>query len=895
MTAIALLLLLRSACAAAPADPGWIWVEGERPARTDIAFAHPWYAGEVKKGELSGGEFIANFGPRVGNAEYEVEIPSSGTWAFWVRANPVMRECAWRLDGRAWTTLDMNRNKRGELNIAADGGVDLRYIAWAKAGDLALAKGTHRIELSFRDGSEHHGSLDCFVLARAPFEPQGKLKPGERSGLADPGTWAFEPAPDRFADDALLDLRGLNEPVAGQSGFVRRSDSGDDFVLGDGRPVRFWAVNTTVFRSADLAGVERHARFLAKRGVNMVRAHVQVSVSTDGSRIADTDARTIDDIRKLVAGMKRAGIYTTISPYWAAAQRRVPASWGVDAPADRDAQGLLFFDGDLQSGYREWLRALYAPVNPYTGIPLAKDPAVAVIQLQNEDSLLFWTAGNLKGAPLRRLGVMYGRFLKGKYGSTEAAVRVWGTGAGLKEDDPGHGYVHIQHPWELTQDRPGAMGKRLADQVEFLATTMRGFNATAAKFLRDELGCRQLVNAGNWRTADQTRLLDAERWSYLTNEVVAVNRYWGPVHVNPGHPDRAGYTVEAGDFFTDPSACLDPRELPVNAREVCGYPFIVTESTWTAPGSHGAEAPFLVAAYGSLGGLDGFYWFATGSPEWALPGEKFGVSDPAILGGFPAAALAYRRGDIRQGEVLHEERPLADLWDRKPPVLAEDPGFDPNRDPGDRPVLAGAQAGDPLAYLAGRVEAVYGGDPAETRMADLAGLIDRRANRVRSVTGELDLNWGQGIATLNAPRVQGAAGFLAKRRTFDLADVRIESGNPYAVVLAVSLDGEPLAVSRKVLVQTTTVARAHGFRTEPASFKGSDGKVTYEGYRILALGGPPWNVANTDFKITIRNPKLKAAVLLDPNGEAVRDLPATAARGALTVVLPPDALYTILR
>ena len=894
MTAVGLLLVFGSACAAAP-DPGWIWVEGERPVRTDIAFAHGWYAGEVRKGELSGGEFISNFGPRAGSAEYDVVIPAAGTWAFWVRANPVMRACGWRLDGGAWTTLDMSRNKRGELNLAADGGVDLRYIAWAQAGDLALTPGTHRIEFSFRDGPDHHGSLDCFVLARVPFEPQGKLKPGERTGLADPGTWAFEPEPDRFAGAALVDLRGLNEPVAGQSGFVRRSPDGDDFVLGDGRPARFWAVNTNVFRTADLAGVERHARFLAKRGVNMVRAHLQVSVDADGSRITDTDARTLDDVRKLVAGMKGAGIYTTISPYWAAAQHRVPRSWGLDAPVDQDAQGLLFFDEKLQAGYRAWLRALYAPVNPYTGIPLAQDPAVAIIQLQNEDSLLFWTAGNLKGAPLRRLGIGFGKFLKGKYGSVSAAARAWGAGAELKEDDPGHGYMHLQHPWELTQERPGGMGKRLADQTEFLARTMRAFNEATGTFLRQELGCRSLVNAGNWRTADQARLLDAERWSYLANEVVAVNRYWGPVHLNPKHPDRAGYAVEAGDLFTDPSACTDPRELPVNAREVSGYPFIVTESTWTAPGSHGAEAPFLVAAYGSLGGLDGFYWFATESPEWELPGGKFGLADPAILGGFPAAALAYRRGDIRQGEVIHEERPLGDVWGRKPPILAEDPGFDPNRDAGDRPVLAGAQAGDPLAYLAGRVEAVYGGDPAKTRTADLAGLIDRRAKRVRSVTGELDLDWGQGTVTVNAPRAQGAAGFLAKRGTFQLADLLVESGNTYGVVLAVSLDGEPLAASRRVLVQTTTVARAHGFRSEPASFKGSDGKGTYEGYRLLALGGPPWNVVNTDVTVTLRNPRLTAAVLLDPNGEAIRDLSATAARGALTVVLPPDALYTVLR
>ncbi len=50
------------------------------------------------------------------------------------------------------------------------------------------------------------------------------------------------------------------------------------------------------------------------------------------------------------------------------------------------------------------------------------------------------------------------------------------------------------------------------------------------------------------------------------------------------------------------------------------------------------------------------------------------------MGQFPAAALMYRKGYVRQGEaVVHEERPLNDLWQRKVPLIAEDRSFDPNR------------------------------------------------------------------------------------------------------------------------------------------------------------------------------------------------------------------------
>ncbi len=869
-TVITALLLLRVSSARAAV----IWIEGEAPARTNITFAHPWYAQAVKKDLLSGGAMLANYGAAPGLAEYNVVIPAKATWAFWIRANPTARTFSYRVNGGPWTPIDMDRNERGRTNIAADGGIDLRYIGWAKAGDLDLAAGSHRIEFRFHDGKDHLGSLDCFALADGPFEPMGKMKPGEKTGSVDPGTWPFEPDADPLDDRALLDLRSLNEAVAGQSGFVRRSADGNGFVLGDGTAVRFWAVNTNLFRHADVAAIERHGRFLAKRGVNMVRAHVQLCVDRAGAKLTDVDTKTIDDVRRLVAGMKRAGIYTTISPYWAADADRVPASWGLEAPANRDAQALLFFDRKLQAGYRAWLRALYAPANPHTGIPLARDPAVGIIQLQNEDSLLFWTVGNLNGAPKAALDAKFQAFLKLKHGSVSTTVVV-------------------QHVWELTQERTDPL---LDDQVEFLARTMFDFNAATEKYLREELGCKHLINAGNWRTADQSRLLDAERWSYTANEVVAVNRYYGPVHVNPAHPDRSGWSTEAGDLFTDPSALLEPRELPVSVRHVAGRPFIITESTWTAPMSHTAEAPFLVAAYGSLSGLAGYYWFATDAPEYDLPGGKFPFADPAVLGGFPAAALAYRRGDIRTGDpVVHEERTLAQVWSRRPPALAEEQGFDPNRDAGDRSVLTRTATAHPLAYLAGRVEAVYDGDPGKTRMADLSRMIDDQRRRIRSVTGELDLDWGEGIGTVNAPRVQGAAGFLARRKVIPLADVTIASSNPYAVILVIALDDRPLNASRKVLIQTTTVARAHGFRTEPASFTSGKGGETHQGFRILDLGGPPWNVVRTDAHVTLRNHALREALRLDSNGLAAGSVPVRAGGGSLGLTLPSDAIYVLLR
>ncbi len=356
-----------------------------------------------------------------------------------------------------------------------------------------------------------------------------------------------------------------------------------------------------------------HARFLAKRGVNLVRLHGHLESHDKNPRLTDADPKAIDEAWRLVAAMKKEGIYTSISPYWAMELKHVPASWGIEGwPEDQAPGGLLFFNPRLQEGYKAWLKALLAPANPYTGIPLAKDPALAMIHLQNEDSLLFWTEQNIKGKQLELLGKQFGDWAKKKYGSIPAARRAWG-GESMAEDDPSRGILGIHIIWQLTQDRAGGLKKRLDDQLQFFADAMHGFNAEIARYLREELGCRQLINAGNWKTADAIRLNDAERWSYTANEVLAVNTYYSPVHIGP---DR-GWRIDKGDQFEDVSVLLNPRSFPLNIKQVAGHPMMITETHWVPPLGYQSEAPFLTSAYQSLTGVDVVFWFSTGEAEWS--------------------------------------------------------------------------------------------------------------------------------------------------------------------------------------------------------------------------------------------------------------------------------------
>lgn len=727
-----------------------------------------------------------------------------------------------------------------------------------------------------------------------------------RAEVQEAATWPFTPARDTFSTDAIWDLRYLNEKTAGESGYLT-VDGGGDFRLGNGTPVRLWCVNSGVGREKpwqarplgrqtepDLA---HHARWLAKRGVNMVRLHMQLSPDLEknpDAKFTDVNTAERDAIWRAAAAYKKEGIYLTVSPYWGVPMK-FAAHWNFPGGTDQSALGLLFFDPQLQAAYKAWIRALLAETNPYTGVPLAKDPVLGIFQIQNEDSLLFWTVNSLKGPQRQNLGRKFATWAAKKHGSLDAAIKAW-PGARLEGDDAAAGVLDFYNVWEMTQDRTGGVGARLADQLEFWTRTMHDFNAEIGRFLREDLGCKALVNAGNWRTASSERLFDAERWSYTANQVDAVNHYFGGLHRGPNE----GWAIVNGDKFTSVSALKEPWQLPINLRQTKGRPILVTESSWVPPNGYGSEGPFLIAAYQSVTGVDGYYWFATGDDEWTEPTSangympslaKWTFATPDVVGGFPGAALMYRRGDLKRADpALTEQRALADLWARTPAVLPEESGFDPNRD-----AAPNAPAGvkpNALAFLRGPVNVAFGGVSSVSQTAK-----EDSGTVVRSGTKEVALDYAKGYCTVDAPNAQGVSAFFAAVPKHALSTVEFTSDNAYGTALAISLDGKPLATSEKVMVQFVTDCRPAGWQDKATEIEVGEGRRV-PGREVVSYGKAPWMMTAARLRVAIKNPSLAKAKALDANGRPTGDIAVERAggvasfrfpsRGALAVVLTRD-------
>lgn len=320
-------------------------------------------------------------------------------------------------------------------------------------------------------------------------------------------------------------------------------------------------------------------------------------------------------------------------------------------------------------------------------------------------------------------------------------------------------------------------------------------------------------------------------------------------------------------------------------------PYVVTESNWCRPNPYRVEWPFLVAAYGSLLGADSWSFNGEGAPLWNTTMEVWDVNSPSVLGQLPAAALIYRRGDVREAPVAVEDiLALEDLYAFKGTSLYELKGTDALwvSKIGDREAkrVKFETTVDPLAFFVGRVRRTIKEKESSLRTVDLGKYIDRNTGCVHSLTGEVTWDFESGVVTINTAHAQGACGFLKDGGRIELGDVTIESDNRYGSVLVVSLDGSPLAESGRILIQTGTQDRTYGYRTR---------KVEGEKVRIVDTGSYPLIVKEMAGFVTFKD-SIGAARVLDGNGNPTGRTAELEDMGeGPRVRLPADSLYTLVR
>lgn len=187
---------------------------------------------------------------------------------------------------------------------------------------------------------------------------------------------------------------------------------------------------------------------------------------------------------------------------------------------------------------------------------------------------------------------------------------------------------------------------------------------------------------------------------------------------------------------------------------------------------------------------------------------------------------------------------------------------------------------DPQAHLVGKVVMNFVEQDKPAQIADLSRYIDRTNGRVRSVTGELLWDYSKGLVTVNAPKAQGACGFLRGAGVLWLDDVTLRAEWEYGSVLLVALDGQPLRTSRKMLLQVMSEDTNHGW-SAPGSGK----------REIKSIGTAPVNVRRFGGSVVLNRPDARQLKVtpLDWNGYPVGKVTTGG-----TITLQPTVMYYLI-
>ncbi len=327
--------------------------------------------------------------------------------------------------------------------------------------------------------------------------------------------WAFVYPGRAESAKSPIDLRSLNEPVAGQSGFIRLSDDGNSFVLGDGTPARFWAIGSGMFQGSP-DEMKKHVRFLAGIGVNMVRLHAQICSPGPNSKLTDVNEKEIDGIWRFVAEAKTQGHLCHHLPLLGAPRRRDPLG---DRRRQRPRRplGPALLRRDPAERLQSVGRGPLHPAEPLYRHPpgegpgrrhhpgpergqpplLHDDPACPRPRKPNS------VGSSPTGWPRSTAS----RDRCPKPGRRQARRRRFRPRPGRAP--PALGVPQARSPAAWASARPTSSSS---------SSRRRGiFMPDMKTFYREELGCGQLINASNWRSANQALQDDSERWSYAAD------------------------------------------------------------------------------------------------------------------------------------------------------------------------------------------------------------------------------------------------------------------------------------------------------------------------------------------------------------------------------------------
>lgn len=453
-------------------------------------------------------------------------------------------------------------------------------------------------------------------------------------------------------DMGLIDLSHLLEAPAGTHGFVQPTQDGH-MQFEDGTPVRFFGtsfgqVNTT----PDKKIAEITAKRLARFGVNLVRFHCPDARSSpfidyEKGTSQELDPDALDRYDYFFSELKKNGIYVYFDLL---TYREFQPGDGV-----RDAEkmeshwvnsmkGASMFDPRMIELQKDYATKLLTHKNPYTGLRYADDPALAIVEITNENSLFYLHFGGLLLPPywedVRRL---WNQWLVKQYGPREQLKQAWTNSQGVcalkDEEDPEAGTVAFPNKnlYDDLREEPYDGDKspaRMNSITRFLYETQVAYYETMIAHLKS-LDVKCLITGTNQDFSDASNAANA------VAPLMTRNNYWCLASAKkPNTVFFANKPMVLCDLTKQSNPVAN-----VASSSVAGKPMFMPEMNFPWPNEFRTECLPIMASYARLQDWDGFLYFNYEAGTEMLSTYPNG-SDPVRWSHVPLAAMVILRGDI---------------------------------------------------------------------------------------------------------------------------------------------------------------------------------------------------------------------------------------------------------
>jgi len=694
---------------------------------------------------------------------------------------------------------------------------------------------------------------------------------------ADASWYAFQPTNDPSPGE--IGMQAWLDKPAGQHGRIVRQD--DQLIYRD-KPIKLWGINLCYSTCApDKKLAEKRATFYAKYGVNSVRLHKYADgpgwagIQSKDSFV-EFDPEGLDRMDYQIAQFKKQGIYVLLSPIFGSQKL---------GPGDRQYVPYLDefgkMDGNKKRVTTPHSAVQYAPElqevqirqmvnlmqhrNPYTGLSYAEDPAIAFIEIINEQSILFYTSMNpLKASVTLRKHVArrFSAWLRKRYASHAQLLTAWGPKAldsfrdqGLtseKEHLNRHNILPLGNPWywhpAQLEGSQAYRKRRLLDSLAFLYEQQCAFYDRYVKAVR-QAGYEGEVLGSNWQAGEALSHYYNLHSDYRVGTIDRHNYFGG------GKKDK----------FNNASMLRVPGSgmLSVGMQQVADRPFMLSEWIHVFPNEWGVEGPAIIGAYGmGLQGWDVSYMFQNrdqGGFSERIGRDQWDVTAPQVWGVFPAIARQVLRGDVRESDIravrkVHVASMAQGKLGFNDRVIqhADVKGFDSDRVPAETLAVA-------------RTVIEFTDAWQDTASFDVEPY--QQENAVHSSTGELRWHAGKtkhdGYFTVDTAATKAVVGF-AQGQSHQLGALRLTLQCPFAALYVTALGpDEDIGHAHKLLVVALARARNTGMLlndTEDGVLKQGSGPVLMEAVRahirLGRSGVPSVHVLDHDGRRTGRTLKV---------------------------------------